>query len=175
MPSSKAPGPDGFPAEFYRAAWCIIKEDFVVAVQSFFMYGFLPWGVNATILTLIPKHDDAKEIKDYRPISCCNILYKVISKVLANRLIVLLPDLIEPNQCAFVKGRLLLENALLATELVKDYHKPSIKARSVLKLDISKAFDFVRWSFITDALRAMAIPMPFVPYLPLHCCVLCIS
>ena len=60
MPSNKAPGPDGFPAEFYRASWPIIKDDFVTAVQSFFMYGLLPRGVNATILTLIPKHDDAK-------------------------------------------------------------------------------------------------------------------
>ncbi|WZY87154.1 hypothetical protein YC2023_033538 [Brassica napus] len=168
MPANKAPGPDGFPAEFYRASWPMIKQDFVVAVQSFFMYGLLPRGVNATILTLIPKHDDAKEIKDYRPISCCNILYKVISKVLANRLKILLPELIEPNQCAFVKGRLLLENILLATELVNGYHRPSIKARSVLKLDISKAFDSVRWSFITDALRAMAIPDMFIQWI--HTC-----
>lgn len=165
MPSSKAPGPDGFPVEFYRASWSIIKEDFVVAVQSFFMYGFLPRGVNATILTLIPKHDDAREMKDYHPISCCNILYKVISKVLANTLKVLLPELIEPNQCVFVKGRLLLENVLFATELVKDYHKSSIKARSVLKLDISKAFDSVRWTFITDALRAMGIPEMFIHWI----------
>ena len=138
-----------------------------MAVQSFFIYGLLPRGVNATILTLIPKHDNAKEIKNYRPISCCNILYKV-SKVLANRLKVLLLELIEPNQCAFVKGRLLLENLLLATELVKDYHKLSIKARSVLELDIPKAFDSVRWSFITDALRAMGIPDMFVQWI--HTC-----
>lgn len=162
MPANKAPGPDGFSAEFYRASWPIIKQDFVVAVQSFFMYGLLPRGVNATILTLIPKHVDAKEIKDYRPISCCNILYKVISKILANRLKVLLLDLIEPSQCAFVKGRLLLENVLLATELVIDYHKQSIQPRSVLKLDILKAFDSVRWSFITEALRAMDIPDIFI-------------
>ena len=92
----------------------------------------------------------------------------MISKVLANRLKVLLLELIEPNQCAFVKGRLLLENVLLATELVKDYHKTSIMARSVLKLDISKAFDSVRWSFITDALRAMGIPDMFVQWI--HTC-----
>lgn len=158
MPSSKAPGPDGFPAEFYRALWDIIKQDFVIVVQSFFMYGFLPRGVNATILTLIQKHGDAKEIKDYRPISCCNILFKVISKILVNRLKVLLPELIEPNQCAFVKGRLLLENVLLATELVKDCHKQSIQHRSILKLDISKAFDSVKWSFIMNTLSAMGIP-----------------
>lgn len=102
------------------------------------MYRFLPRGINATILTLIPKHDDAKEIEDYRLISCCNIFYKVILKVLANILKVLLSELIEPNQCAFVKGRLLLENVLLANELLKDYHKQSITAKSVLKLDIRK-------------------------------------
>lgn len=168
MPSNKVPSPDGFPAEFYRASWAIIKQDFVVAIQSFFMYGLLPRGVNATILTLIPKHDDAKEMKDYRPISCCNILYKVVSKILANRLKVLLPELIEPNQCTFMKGRLLLENVLLATELVKDYHKQSIHPRSVLKLDISNAFDSVNWSFITYTLRALGIPEMFVHWI--HTC-----
>lgn len=145
MPSNKAPGPDGYPAEFYRSAWPIISSDFTIAVQSFFMYGFLPKGVNATSLALIPKVQGAETLKDFRPISCCNILYKVVSKILANRLKVFLPELVEPNQCAFVKGRLLLENVLLAAELVKNYHKDSIGARSVLKLDISMAFDSVNW------------------------------
>ena len=62
-------------------------------------------------------------MKDYRPISCCNVLYKVISKIIANRLKGTLPEFISLNQSAFVKDRLLLENLLLATELVKDYHK----------------------------------------------------
>ena len=152
MPSNKALGPDRYPVEFYRAAWPIISRDYTIAVQSFFMYGFVPKGVNATTLALIPKVQGAETLKDFRPISCCNILYKVISKVLANRLKVLLPGLIEPNQCAFIKGRLLLENVLLATELVKNYHKNSIGPRSVLKVDISKAFDSVKWSFILDTL-----------------------
>lgn len=80
----------------------------------------------------------------------------------------LLPELIEPNQCAFLKGRLLLENVLLATELVKDYQKQSIKARNALKLDISKSFDSVCWSLITDALRAMNIPDMFIHWI--HTC-----
>lgn len=73
--------------------------------------------------------------------------------------------MIEPNQCAFIKSRLLLENVLLATELVKNYHKDSIDARSVLKLDISKAFDSVNWSFILVTLRAMNIPDQFVKWI----------
>ncbi|XP_013617494.1 PREDICTED: uncharacterized protein LOC106324013 [Brassica oleracea var. oleracea] len=162
MPVNKAPGPDGYPVEFYKVAWPVIRKYFITAVQSFFLYGFLPKGVNATILTPIPKIQGAETMKDFRPISCCIILYKVVSKVLARRLKVLLPELIEPNQCAFVKGRLLLENVLMATELIKNYRKDLIGSRSVLKLDISKAFDTVKWSFIEDTLRAMHIPEQFI-------------
>ena len=97
MPSKKAPDPDDFPVEFYRVAWPTIRQEFIIVVQSFFLYGFLTRGVNCTILSLIPKFDDAKTMKDYRPISYCNILYKVISKILANRVKVLLPYMIEPN------------------------------------------------------------------------------
>ena len=77
----------------------------------------------------------------------------------------ILPKAIEENQCAFVQGRLLLENVLLATELVKDYHKPQASSRSAIKLDISKAFDTVKWSFIEAVLRAMSIPDLFVTWI----------
>lgn len=82
----------------------------------------------------------------------------MISKILANRLKAILPDFIEPNQCAFVEGRLLLKNILVATELVKDYHKDSIAPRSAIKFDISKTFDTVQWSFIIGILRALQLP-----------------
>lgn len=101
-------------------------------------------------------------MKDYRPISCCNLLYKVIWKILANRLKVFLPVAIEPNQIAFVEGRLLLENVLLETELVKGYHQSNISDRATLKLDISKALDTVKWSFITSVLQEMGLPSQFI-------------
>ena len=109
-------------------------------------------------------------MKDFRPIACCNLLYKVISKVLANRLRFLFHDAIEPNQSAFITGRLLLENVLLASELVNGYHKPTTSQRSAIKFDISKAFDTVKWSFITSVLKAMDLPLQFF-----HWIRLCIS
>lgn len=119
-------------------------------------------GVNSTILALIPKKDDVKEMKDYRPISCYNVIYKVISKILANRLKVLLPGFISGNQSAFVKNRLLMENVLLATELVKDYHKDSISPRCAMKIDISKAFDSVQWGFVLSTLSTLEFPDTFI-------------
>lgn len=148
MPGSKSPGPDGYTLEFFKEAWEIIGEDVIVAIQSFFVKGFLPKGVNSTILALIPKKEEAKMMKDYRPISCCNVLYKAISKIIANRLKGILPKCIALNQSAFIKERLLMENVLLATELVKDYHKEDVSLRCAMQIDISKAFDSVQWPFL---------------------------
>ncbi|KAG7593824.1 Zinc finger CCHC-type [Arabidopsis thaliana x Arabidopsis arenosa] len=165
MPTNKSPGPDGFTCEFFKDSWSIIGHDFVVAIQSFFKTGFLPKGVNSTILALIPKKTEAIIMKDYRPISCCNVLYKVISKILANRLKTLLPKFIAPNQSAFVKDRLLMENLLLATEIIKDYHKESVSPRCAMKIDISKAFDSVQWSFLLNTLRALDFPEQYVKWI----------
>lgn len=131
---------------------------------------FLPTGVNTTILSLIPKSENAQTMKDYRPIACCNLLFKVISKVLANRLKALLPEGIEANQCAFIKDRLLLENVLLALELVNGYHKKTNMNRCAIKFDISKAFDIVKCSFISSVLREMVLPAQFI-----HWIMVCIS
>ncbi|KAF9660842.1 hypothetical protein SADUNF_Sadunf19G0005700 [Salix dunnii] len=83
---SKAPGPDGFSARFFKAGWSIVGEDFVAAVQDFFISNSLPKCVNATTLALIPKVENPSTLDEYRPISCCNVVYKSISKVLATRL-----------------------------------------------------------------------------------------
>lgn len=108
-------------------------------------------------------------MSQYRPIACCNVVYKVISKIIARRLQVNLPSAFEKNQCGFVDGRLLLENVLLATDLVKEYHNTSLSPRAAIKLDISKAFDSVQWSFIEATLRAMHYPDQFVSWI--MCCI----
>lgn len=163
MPNIKSPGPDGFNAEFYKSSWEIIGAEFTNAVQAFFAKGFLPKGINSTILALIPKRIEARQI------SCCNVICKVISKIIAKRLKMILPQFIAANQSAFVSERLLIENILLATEIVKDYHKESISSRCAIKIDISKAFDSVQWSFFSQCsysfkLSAAIHPLDFLVY-----------
>lgn len=120
---NKSPGPDGFTSRFYSCSWHILGREVTAAINNFFITGNLPTATNSTILTLIPKFPGASSIKDYRPISCCNTIYKVISKLLVSKLKLLLPEIILPNQSAFIKGRLLLENCLLASEIVSGDHK----------------------------------------------------
>ncbi|KAG7563908.1 Reverse transcriptase domain [Arabidopsis suecica] len=144
MPRNKTPGPDGFPTEFFKSTWSIIGHDLTLGVRQFFLDSFIPSALNSTSLVLIPKRPGAIEVKDFRPISCLNTVYKIISRLLVDRLKVLLPDLILPNQTAFVKGRLLMENVLLASEVMQGYHLDSGKERITLKVDIAKAFDSVR-------------------------------
>ncbi|CAA7053054.1 unnamed protein product [Microthlaspi erraticum] len=167
MPNDKSQGPDGYTSEFFRKAWSVVGVEFTTAVKYVFVKGFLPKGVNTTILALIPKKLGATEMKDYRPISCCNVIYKVVSKIIANRLKEVLPDLISINQSAFIKDRLLIENLLLATELVKDYHKDSVSSRCAIKIDISKAFDSVQWDFLLNTLIAMNFPARLVHWIRL--------
>lgn len=120
---SKAPGPDGLSSAFYKATWSLLGLECVTAIQDFFNSGFLPKTANSTILSLVPKFPGATRISEYRPISCLNTIYKVISRLLVRRLKPILQELILPNQTAFVEGRLLVENTVLASELVNGYHK----------------------------------------------------
>jgi hypothetical protein len=78
----KAPGPDGFPARFFQRNWDVVKQDVIKAVQKFFDMGQMPPGVNDTFIVLIPKKDEPELLKDFRPISLCNVIYKVVSKCL---------------------------------------------------------------------------------------------
>src|SRR4051812_5169543 len=82
----KAPGGDGLPARFFQRNWATVKDDVIAVVQNFFAYGVMPEGINDTIIVLIPKGKDQSTMKDFRPISLCNVIYKVISKCLVNRM-----------------------------------------------------------------------------------------
>lgn len=135
------------------------------AVQEFFTTGKLLSQRNSTSVTLVPKKLNADKLSDFRPISFCNAVYKVISKILARKLEQILPLWISPSQSAFVQGRLLTENVLLATELVQGFGQQNVSSRGVLKVDLRKAFDSVGWEFILKILEAADIPSRFVNWI----------
>lgn len=165
MPKNKSPGPDGFSSEFFSATWDITGGLVISAVKEFFSSGKLLKEFNATLISLIPKCQHPAKVTDYRPISCCNVLYKIISKILANRLKQCLPSLINKAQSAFIEGRQIMDNILLAQEVVRDYHLKSGKPRCALKVDIMKVFDSVNWDFIINLLLALNFPLCYVQWI----------
>lgn len=162
---NKAPGPDGLTSGFFKAAWHLLGPETVASISAFFSTAFLPSATNSTILTLVPKRPGASAIGDFRPISCCNTLYKAISKLLVHRLKPILPDLILPNQTAFVQGRLLVENTVLAAEVVQGYHRNKGAKRIAIKVDIAKAFDTISWDFIFTCLASIGLPPLYIRWL----------
>ncbi|WVZ54295.1 hypothetical protein U9M48_005117 [Paspalum notatum var. saurae] len=154
----KAPGPDGMPAVFYKQFWNLIGEKVKKEVLEVLNGGNMPQGWNNTIIVLIPKTKQPERLKDLRPISLCNILYKLVSKVLTNRLKNILPDVVSPSQSAFVPGRMITDNVLLAYELTHHLLNTRRKGSdgfAAIKLDMSKAYDRVEWPFLEKIMRKL--------------------
>ncbi|CAH2936087.1 MAG: hypothetical protein CPSOU_6785 [uncultured Paraburkholderia sp.] len=162
--NDKSPGPDGFTAGFFKSAWHIVGEEITMAVQEFFATGKLLKQLNHTMVALIPKSKHANMLGDYRPISCCNVLYKLISKILASRFAQVLPNIIDEAQSAFVSDRSMIENIHLAQELMKGYNRKRISPRCLIKVDFRKAYDSVDWQFLRQVLIGMRFPELFVTW-----------
>ncbi|GKB17042.1 RNA-directed DNA polymerase, eukaryota, reverse transcriptase zinc-binding domain protein [Tanacetum coccineum] len=154
----KAPGPDGYTSKFYKKAWNVVKGDFCAAIKEFFFSGKLLGEINATFISLVPKSMTPQKVSDFRPIACCNVTYKCISKILTNRIKVALNQVVEENQSAFVLGRAITDNILLSQELLKGYSCINGPKRYSFKIDIRKAYDTVNWGFIEDILRQFGFP-----------------
>jgi hypothetical protein len=106
--------------------------------------------INHIHITLIPKVKNLERVTEFHPISLCNVIYKIVSKVLANRLKTIFPHIISESQSAFVSGRRITENVLLAFETLHHMQSTKIGQDGVmaLKLDISKAYDKVEWVYL---------------------------
>ena len=118
IPGIKSPSPDGFNSTFFKDAWDCHGPLTTVVVQQFFRTSFLPPSFGHTKLVLLPKQNPPTTAWDFRPISCCSVIYKTIAKVLASRLKLVLPVLVHPNQGAFVPDRDLLYNVLISQDIV---------------------------------------------------------
>ena len=165
----KAPGPDGFSSGFFHANWELVGPDIIDAVKSFFQTGKILKAWNTTAISLIPKVQVPCTMKDFRPISCCNVVYKCISKLLVERIKPFLDVLVGPQQSAFVKGRHIADNILLMQELVRGYHRGDGPGSCALKIDIQKAYDSVDWGYLKKVLVAMNFHPSMVNWL--MCCV----
>ncbi|WVZ77404.1 hypothetical protein U9M48_025274 [Paspalum notatum var. saurae] len=155
LPVDRAPGPDGFTGAFYKAGWGVIKADLLAALNSFYAgvgRGF--HKLNNGLIVLLPKKPDATGPGDYRPIAMIHSFGKLVSKILAMRLAPFMQQLITSNQTAYIRGRSILDSYKFVHSAAVHLRKRKIP-KLLLKLDISKAFDSLAWSFLLEVLQCL--------------------
>ena len=164
MEVGTAPGSDGLPPLFYKQYWSKVEQEVTSVVLAILNSGIVPSQLNHTFLTLIPKIHSPRKVTYFRPITLSNVLYKIVAKVLANRLKILLPKLISEHQSAFISGRLITDNILIAHETL--HHLKSKRASRMgymaLKLDMRKAYDRVEWVFLEKIMLKMGFNVRWV-------------
>uniref|UniRef100_A0A8I6XZE3 Reverse transcriptase domain-containing protein n=1 Tax=Hordeum vulgare subsp. vulgare TaxID=112509 RepID=A0A8I6XZE3_HORVV len=152
MKNNKAPGPDGFPAEFYKRCWNIIKGDLLPMFQDLFDGNLQLFHLNFGTITLLPKKEGAVRIEQFRPICLLNVSFKVFTKVGTNRLTQIAHEVVQPSQTAFMPDRNILEGVVVLHETLHEIHSKKLDG-VIFKVDFKKAYDKVKWSFLQQALR----------------------
>uniref|UniRef100_A0A453BCR0 Reverse transcriptase domain-containing protein n=1 Tax=Aegilops tauschii subsp. strangulata TaxID=200361 RepID=A0A453BCR0_AEGTS len=164
LPARKAPGPDGFTAEFLRACWTTIRQDFLDVFQQLYdLRGRGFYKLNQALLTLLPKKADAQGLRDYRPICLIHLVAKIFAKVLSIRLSAKLDNLVSRNQNAFISGRSLHDNYVLVKQSLKLLHQLGAP-RVMLMLDLTRAFDSLSWPFPFEVLRQYGFGSRFLEW-----------
>ena len=149
MQSLKSPGPDGLPPLFYKKYWQAVGNSVIKAVRNFFITGKMLKEVNHSYIVLIPKILNLSTINHFRPISLCNTVYKVISKLIVERVRAVILNFVSPAQSTFIPGRWIAENQLIVQEILHSFKQRKVKGGFVaMKLDLQKAYDRVNWEFL---------------------------
>ncbi|XP_050222138.1 uncharacterized protein LOC126672232 [Mercurialis annua] len=155
----KAPGIDGLHASFYQSHWSIVGQKLVSFIKDIFSGSPIPPEANKTLITLIPKNDYPESLKQYRPISLCNVSFKIITKLIARRLQQIMPVIIGPEQTSFVAGRHITDNIILAQEAMHSMRKKTGKrGYMAIKIDLEKAYDKISWHFLQETLVLAGVP-----------------
>jgi hypothetical protein len=123
MEQNKAAGPDGFNAEFYQAFWGVISDDLYNLIDDLYNHDLDLDMLNYGLVTLVPKGSDADKIQKYRPICLLNVVFKIITKILCNRLIAIVEKVIKISQTAFIKGRYILDGVVSLHEILNEIHR----------------------------------------------------
>ncbi|GJV33731.1 protein LAZ1, partial [Tanacetum coccineum] len=148
----RAPGPNEYTSAFFKKGWDIVGVDVCKAIRDFFVNGQILKEINHTFIALIPKVSTHLKINDYCPISCYNVIYKCISKIITNHIIDGIKEVASNNQSAFVPGRRIFDNILITHELMHNYHRNRGPPGCAFKVDIQKAYDTVDWVFLGNIL-----------------------
>jgi hypothetical protein len=163
MRRDASPGPDGLKVAFYKEAWLWIAHVLLQLITHFYTTSNLPDHTNQAHIVLIPKKQSCTISQDCRPISLCNVFYKICAKSLAERAKNHLPHLIHHAQHAFVKGRHITTNIIIAQEIAHTFNLASWKDKGfMLKFDLAKAFGRIECSFIVQALRRQGFHGHFI-------------
>lgn len=165
MSHGKSPSPDGMNVEFYLFYWNLIGGHLFNAISYFFNTGSLPHSWGKTYVALDPKIAHPISVKDFRPISLCNVCYKLISKILDNRLKLVIHTLIGPERSGFIHGCGAIDSIIIGQEIAHNLETElHVPARMLCKIDIKKAFDTIEWPAIITTLQRMLFPANWITW-----------
>lgn len=162
---NSVPGPDGFGGSFYHSYWDIIGADVHNSVLQFFKDGWIYPNLNSNRVVLIPKFVGADRVENFRPIALANFQFKVISKVLADRLAIIMPKIISAEQRGFIRGRHISDCACIDSEEVNMLNNRHFGGNVALKFDIKRAFDTLDWNFLLKILSSFGFDHQFCKWI----------
>ncbi|VFQ73495.1 unnamed protein product [Cuscuta campestris] len=162
MDPNSSPGPDGFNINFFKQCWDIIKDDLTSACQEVFLGIPLPKAASSSNICLLPKTDNAMRLNDFRLVCLSTVASTIASKCIANRLGKLLHLIISEEQGAYVPGREIMDQILITKELVHHINRKAHGGNLIVTLDMAKAFDKLKWSYLMDILKAFGFSPQFI-------------